>query len=475
MNGLVPLLADSLLQGSADVLTGLVILLFAWLGSRYGLYLATVWGLQALVSVMAAFALGDVVDGWIVHYGGASDFIAFWHQTLAFVTALLVVAIAIRVAIGGAIEEGATNYPALVDLAGGGIVGAIAGMIVAGIIQVVLAMAPLPERFAFDSTKTAWDLGSGIIDLVGHCAGGMEKEDREILMNGEPGFRPDKVDPVAAVPAAPVDPTSPPVEKIELPQWSEVFADTNWNQMWDKGEKYLDADGNGAFTWILRSNDRNTNKTRDIGLRERYELGPWVTVGTLTKQQIQNLQRQTRKTKIGEIEGLPWPPPGGFFPGMGPDDTQEAVAQPGAASVQPVPGVPGQPVPGQVPGQNPAQPLPGQPVPNQPQPTQPTQPGQPVQTLPGTAQPSPTQPGQPLQPGRPAQGNQPGVPKQPGQPSQPGTPTTVPPATEPPAPPAPDPTPAPPTPAPSTPGRANETPTPAPAPVGPPSPFKPKK
>ncbi len=470
MNGLVPLLADSLLQGSADVLTGLVILLFAWLGSRYGLFLATVWGLQALASAVAAFALGDMVDGWIVHYGGSSDFIAFWHQTLAFVTVLVAVAIAIRVAIGGAIEEGATNYPPLVDLAGGGIVGAIAGMIVAGILQVVLAMAPLPERFAFDSTKTAWDLGSGIIDLVGHCAGGMEKEDREILMDGEPGFRPDKIDPVAAQPAAPVDPTSPPMEKIELPQWSEVFADTNWNQMFDKGEKYDDADGNGAFTWILRSNDRNTNKTRDIGLRERYRLGPWVTVGTLEKQLVQRWQRAG---KIGEIEGLPWPPPGGFNAGVAPGAAAAQAPPPGAVPSQPVPGQPGptgQPIPGQVPGQVPVQ-VPGQPapvpgvpgqgVPNQPQPTVPVQP-------------VPTQPGQPLQPGRPAQGNLPGVPKQPGQPTQPGTPAPAP-ETPQPTPPVPDPTPAPPTPPPSTPGRANETPPPPPAPAGPPSPFKPKK
>lgn len=451
MNGLAPLLADSLLQGSADVLTGLVILLFAWLGSRYGLFLATVWGLQALASVLAAFALGDLVDGWIVQYGGSSDFIAFWHQTLAFVTALLAVAIAIRVAIGGAIEEGATNYPPLVDLAGGGVVGAIAGMIVAGTLQVVLAMAPLPERFAFDSTKTFWDLGSSIIDLVGQCAGGMEKEDREILMDGEPGFRPDKVDPLAAAaPAAPVDPTSPPVEKIELPQWSEVFADTNWNQMWDKGEKYLDADGDGAFTWILRSNDRNTSKTRDIGLRERYKLGPWVTVGTLEKQLVQRWQRAG---KLGEIEGLPWPPPGGFNAGVGPGTATQAPPSGAApvqpAPVQPAPGIPGQPIPGQVPGQVPSQ--------------VPAVPGQPV----------PTQPGQPLQPGRPAQGNLPGVPKQPGQPTQPGTPAPAQPPTETPqpAPPAPDPTPLPP-----APGRANETPpAPPPAPTGPPSPFKPKK
>ena len=459
MNGLVPLLADSFLQGSADLLTGLLILLFAWLGSRFGLFLATVWGLQALASVVAAFALTDLVDGWILHYGGSSEFIAFWHQTLAFVTSLVVVAVAIRVAIGGAIQEGATNYPPLVDLAGGGVVGAIVGMISAGILQVVLAMAPLSERFAFDSTKTAWDLGSGIIELVGHCAGGMETEDREILMDGEPGFAPDKVDPVAAAaPAAPIDPTSPPMEKIELPQWSEVFADTNWNQTWDKGEKYLDADGNGAFTWIMRSNDRNTSKTRDIGLRERYKLGPWVTVGTLEKQLVQRLQRAG---KLGEVDGLPWPPPGGFNAGVaGPAAVAPAVpAQP----TSPIPGqpiqVPGQPSPTQ-PGQ-PQPPVPGQPIPGQPQPTVP---GQSV-----PVQPAPTQPGQPLQPGRPTQGNLPGVPKQPGQPATPGTPPTQPEVPQP-TPPPPDPTP--PTPPPSTPGRANETP---PAPPAPPSPFKPKK
>ena len=465
MNGIVPLVADSLLQGSADVVTGLVILLFAWLGSRFGLFLATVWGLQALVSAVAAFALADMIDGLILRSGGGSEFWVIWHQTVAFVTALVLVAIALRLLIGASIEEGATNYPPLVDLAGGWVVGAMAGMIVAGIIQVVLAMAPLPERFAFDSTKTSWDLGSGIIDLVGRCAGGMTADDREVMMDGEPGFTPDKVDPVAPAPAAPVDPSAPPMEKIELPQWSEVFADTNWNQTFDKGEKYLDADGNGAFTWVLRSNDRNTSKTRDIGLRERYKLGPWVTVGTIEKQAVMRLQRAG---KLGQIEGLAWPPPGGFNPGVGPDTAAAAQGpQPGGAQPQPSP-LPGQAVPGQaVPGQAvPGQAVPGQAVPGQAVPGQ-AVPGQAQPTLPG--QPTGVTPA-PTQPGRPAQGNLPGMPKQPGQPTAPGVPTPVPPVPETP-PPVPEPTPAPPSP-PQAPGRTNEPP---PVPPAPPSPFKPKK
>lgn len=434
------LLADSMLQGAGDLLTGGIVLLFAWLGSRYGLFLAILWGLQALASVVAAFAITDIVDGWLVWAGMTNEFGTIWRQSIAFVTSLLAVAIALRLAIGAWIEEGATNYPPIVDLAGGGAVGALVGLVVAGILQVVLAMAPLPERFAFDPSKSGWDLGRGIIELVGRCAPGLDKESRTLLLDGEPGFAPEKAEAAAPAPAAPVDPSSPPMEKIELPQWSELFADTNWNQMWDKEEKYLDADGNGRFTWVLRSNDVNTNKTRDIGLRERYALGPWVTVTTVEKQLVQRLQRAG---KLGPIDGLPWPPPGGFNPGVSPPAAEGGTAPGGPPPATVVP----QPGPTPVPG---APPLP------------------PAGPVPGQAPPSPL-PGQPVPPPPPVQGTLPGVPKQPGQPA-----AATPAAPTPPSPPPEQPPPQPPTPPPpiETPGRANETPPPPP---GPQSPFKPKK
>jgi len=432
------LFADSMLQRFADPLFFLIVALLAWLGSRYGLFLATVWGLQAVASVVAAFAITDHVDGLLMWAGMTNEFAMVWRQSIAFVTSVALVAIVIRLAVGGAIQEGATNYPPLVDLAGGGIVGAAAGLVVAGTLQVILAMAPLPESMAFDPTKVGWDLGRGIIELVGHCAPSMTSAERGIMMDGEPGFRPEKEDPSKAPPPAPVDPSQPVLEKIELPQWSEVFADVNWNQQWDEGEKYVDADDDGAFTWCLRTNDLNTNKTRDIGLRERYGLGPWVTVRTVEKQEVQRLQRNG---KLGPILGLPYPPPGGLSPGVKPPAGFSTVIDP--ADGQAAPAFPGGP---QSPGPGPA----GQPFP-------PASPG----TLPGV----PKQPGQPAALAPAAAPQAPGVPQQPGQPQPPGVPADQPAA-------APTPIqPAPPPPAPVVvPGRANETPKPAP---GPANPFKP--
>ena len=445
------LFADSMVQQSAGLITILIVALIAWLGSRYGLFLATVWGLQAVASVVAAFAITDHVDGLLMWAGMTNEFAMVWRQSIAFVTSVALVAIVIRLAVGGAIQEGATNYPPLVDLAGGGLVGAAAGLVVAGTLQVILAMAPLPESMAFDPTKVGWDLGRGIIDLVGHCAPSMTSAERGIMMDGEPGFRPEKEDPSKAPPPAPVDPSQPVLEKIELPQWSEVFADVNWNQQWDEGEKYVDADGDGDFSWCLRSNDLNTNKTRDIGLRERYGLGPWVTVRTIEKQDVQRLQKRSKTTKVGQIVGLPWPPPGGFMQGEAPDGVTAAPQlQPGQAPVTPFPGV--APLGGpQSPG---ATVPPGQPF---PPPSTPTSPG----ALPGV----PKQPGQPAALAPAAAPQAPGVPQQPGQSQQPGVPAVQPAA-------APTPIqPAPPPPAPVVvPGRANETPKPAP---GPANPFKP--
>jgi hypothetical protein len=381
------LLADSMLQGSADLITFAIVGLLAWLGSRYGVFLATVWGLQALLAVVAAFA----------------------------------------------ITEQPTNYPPLVDLVGGGFVGAMAGLVVAGILQVVLAMAPLPEWASFDHSKVNWDLGKGIIELVGSCAA-ISKDERAVMMDGEPGFKVEKEEIQKPQQAAPVDPSQPVLEKIELPQWSEVFADVNWNQQWDKGEKYLDADQNGEFSWVLRSNDLNTSKTRDIGLRERYKLGPWVTVRVLEKQEVQRLQRQG---KLGEVLGLPYPPPGGFAPG--------ASAPAAAASAVPA-GV-------NVPAAVPAVPVPADPA-------QPFVPGVAPGTAPGgSVAPPAAVPAFPTTPAVPGAGAPPGVPKQPGQPAgaaAPAPPPAVAPAVTPSQ-----------TPPVETPGRANETPRPAPPPQTP--------
>ncbi len=457
------LFADSILQQSAGLITILIVALIAWLGSRYGLFLATVWGLQALASVVAAFAITDHVDGLLMWAGMTNEFAMIWRQTIAFVTSVVLVAIVIRLMVGGAIQEGATNYPPLVDLVGGGVVGALAGLVVAGTLQVILAMAPLPDSMAFDHTKLGWDLGQGIIDLVGHCAPSMSSEERGIMMDGEPGFRAEKEDPAKALPPPPpVDPSQPVLEKIELPQWSEVYADINWNQQWDEGEKYLDADDNGAFTWCLRSNDLNTNQTRDIGLRERYALGPWVTVRTVTKMDVQRLQRNG---KLGPVEGLPYPPPGGLGPGVTlpvarPTATDPAVGVPG----QPFPAgfPPGAPVPPQVPLTPGASVPPGVTAP----PGQPGLPSQPGQPFPAVPAPGPgTLPGVPKQPGQPAAVAPPAASQQPAAPQQPGVPAGQPPV------PTPEPT-APPTPTPpiEVPGRANETPKPPP---GPANPFKP--
>jgi hypothetical protein len=445
---LIPLLAETGSQTWADLAGGAVVLLFAWLGSRFGLFMAVVWGLQALASAVAAFALLDWTDGMLVWAGLTNEFGEFWRQTIAFVTALAVVAIAIRLWIGASIEEGATNYPPLVDLAGGAAVGVVDGLIVVGILQVILQMAPLPERYAFDPKQSALDLGSGIIELVGRCAGGMAEEDREIMLDGEPGFRPEKLDAAPQAPPAVVDPSAPPVEKIELPQWSEVFADVNWNQMYDKGEKFLDADGDGQFTWILRSNDRNTSKTRDIGLRERYKLGPWVTVRTLDKQLVQRAQRNG---KLGQIVGIPWPPPGGFAPGVTAPAADAAAAAPEQPPANPQPIEPQQPGPA----------APGTPPQEPPAAVTGTPPGPAPAVPPGTP---------PAAPVRPARGTPPGVPKRPGQPAA----AAPPPPTVPEAP-LEEPEPSTPKPEPEKPEPEPEPATPPPPPPGPPSPFKPKK
>ncbi len=428
------LLATSTLQRFADPMVLVLVALMAWLGSRYGLFLAVVWGLQALASVVVALAITDRVDGWLLWAGVGGEFGMIWRQSIAFGVSLAVVAIAIRVAVGAGVKDEATHYPPLVDLVGGGVMGMLAGFVVAGILQLTLAMVPLPAWAEFDHTKTYYDFGNDILVLFSRCVT-LPKDDQLIMMEGERGFPLDKEEPKAAPPPPPGQPV---METIELKQWSEIYADTNWNQQWDQGEKYEDADDNNAFTYIVKTNDLNTNQTRDIGLFERYRLGPWVTVQAMTKDQVKRLQRGG---KLGPV-------PGSL-------DATATAPSLGTASPQAVPAV-GNTVPG---GVVPSPASTGPPAATFVPPANPLPPTNavPPATVPAT--------------GAPATGTPPGVPRQPGQPAAaaPGVPLqSLPPAV--PLPGAPGGTPIPPSGQP-VPQPAPSTDTPLPA--GPQSPFKP--
>ena len=171
-------------------------------------------------------------------------------------------AVAVRFAIGGAVEEDTLRFSTLIDKIGGVLVGGLAGAVIAGTLLVVLSALPIPAAYRIYGTQTKFDLGTQVLTIF---AGLMEGDAtaRRVLLNGE----------------APAD---DPASGLET---SEVFVDANGNGLFDGegdgAEGYLDHDRNGSFTPRVAFTDNNGNGVRDIGLLERYRLGAWQKLRVL--------------------------------------------------------------------------------------------------------------------------------------------------------------------------------------------------
>jgi hypothetical protein len=184
----------------------------------------------------------------------------------------------------------------VIDKLGGGLVGAVAGIVIAGTFLIACSIAPVPEAFRIDGSTLGYDMGTRMLRTFARC---VEPNDtkREILLDGEPGSVPEPQPVAAPTPdaAAGTDDqqkqakrdrqdtkgkkakpeTPPPPPPPPPPRWSEPFADLNGNKQHDEGEPFLDTDRDKAFTARLVLNDPNGNGTRDVGLLERYRLHAW--------------------------------------------------------------------------------------------------------------------------------------------------------------------------------------------------------
>jgi hypothetical protein len=248
------LLAAGILQRFGDLLVVGVILAFTAYGAGSGIFLAVLAGMDALVSLVVALAFAKTVAAWLV----AVEMPAAFAFPAAFGLLLVATAVGIRLAIGAWVPRDTVRFAPLIDQLGGGLVGAVAGMVVAGALLIAASIAPLPASFAIDGTQLRFDMGTRLLRTFARCVEPKE-EPRGQLLDGE--------QPAAAATGL---------------VCSELFADTNGNGQYDAGdagdagkERYIDADRNGAFTLQLPFADANANGKRDVGLLERYRLGAW--------------------------------------------------------------------------------------------------------------------------------------------------------------------------------------------------------
>lgn len=298
-----PLLAAGVVQGMGNLVVGAAVLALGAYGAQQGLFLAILAGMHALVTLVVSLAFADRLATLLISF----EMPAAYSWPAAFGLLLVGTAVVIRLAIGGYVPRDAVKLRPNLDKIGGALVGAVAGMVVAGITLIVLSVAPVPEPLRIDGSKLTYDMGSRMLQTFARCVEPAETR-RDVLLEGEPSSE-----------AAPPPPAPPPVEepasrrlsddfgpsaddrddedakavpsskrrrgkKVDaapppppppVPAWSEPFVDLNDNEQRDDDEPYLDTDGDGNFTVRLKLVDKNGNGRRDIGLLEMYRLRAW--------------------------------------------------------------------------------------------------------------------------------------------------------------------------------------------------------
>lgn len=273
---LATLLATSVLQRFGDLIVGGIVLALVAYGAQNGLFLAVIAGMHALVSLVVALALADPLAALLVSF----ELPAAYAFPAAFGLLLVGTAVAIRLAVGGYVPADTVRFAPLIDKLGGGLLGAVAGMIVAGTALITCSIAPLPEAFRIDGSKLSYDMGTRMLRTFARC---IEPDDakRKILLDGEQL-------PQAAAAAGLL--------------CSEPFVDANHNGTFDgteePKERYLDEDGNGSFTPTRPFEDVNGNGRRDFGLLECYRLGAWRGVRVMHAPAITSPDSTTVPTDV---------------------------------------------------------------------------------------------------------------------------------------------------------------------------------
>lgn len=308
------LLAASILQRLGDLIVGGIVLALVAFGVQNGLFLAVLAGIQALVALVVALAFADPLAAVLVSF----ELPPLYAFPAAFGLLLIGTAVATRLLVGGYVPADVVRFTPVIDKLGGGLVGAVAGIIIAGTLLIACSIVPVPEAFRLDGSALGYDMGTRMLRTFARC---VEPDDakRAILLDGEPGTVPEPP-PAAPSPleaaeardrqmraerdrqldkdrqeksgkkAKPEPEKQPEPAPPPPPRWSEPFADLDGNKQHDDGEPYLDTDRDNAFTARLVVNDPNGNGKRDIGLLERYRLHAWgrQVISVVTLDEVLN-------------------------------------------------------------------------------------------------------------------------------------------------------------------------------------------
>jgi hypothetical protein len=284
-----------LMQSLGDLIVIGLVLGLGFFGGTSGLFIATVTAMHALITFVMALGFAQPFAGLLV----SLDMPPMFAFPAAFGILAVGTAVALRLLIGHYVRADAVEFEPIIEKVGGGLLGAVAGIIVAGTLLVALSIMPLPESFRIDGTALRFDVGSGMLRTLARVAV-PDPAQRKILLEGDAvstdgdGWKLVAVDeetgkrayPEKPLPPDPPADGSPPPEVPPLPppeMWSEPFADLNGNGDWDAGEPYLDLFADTAFTKAALFSptsypDHKFVGSKEgffVGLQERYQRHQW--------------------------------------------------------------------------------------------------------------------------------------------------------------------------------------------------------
>jgi hypothetical protein len=157
--------ASFIVQHLGDLVVVMCMVGLALFGWQQGLFLATLAGLQVLASCVLALAFAVHLAPLLL----LAECPSHLALALAFLLIFFGSVIAIRLAIGAGVPEGAVRFSDAIDKFGGTCIGLLAGAILAGSLLIAWSMAELPEGFAVRAAELKIDPGSKMIHTFARC------------------------------------------------------------------------------------------------------------------------------------------------------------------------------------------------------------------------------------------------------------------------------------------------------------------
>lgn len=222
-------------------------------GLRLGLFRSVLSFATLVTASLVALAFGDTVSGMLQGVAIPPG----WSHLAGYAAVFGGILVGLPTILELTMMTAVMTFPMLIDRLGGALVGAAAGMLLASVVRVGFAMAPVvaaarpaPEQMQHDITPRFLSMVASIMtsdpDLRRAWLRGREWKAADGGGGGD--F-----------------------------SWSEPFVDENDNKQFDRDEPFLDKDGNDAFTRTLAP-ARADDDGPLVGVMERYWLGSWPKV-----------------------------------------------------------------------------------------------------------------------------------------------------------------------------------------------------